>query len=403
MDGVFSVAEVVGYLRDIIDEDVVLSGLWIEGEVSNLSHSTAGHTYFTLKDAEAQLKCVMFRQAGRGQAATLKHGGQMLVHGRMGIYEAQGSIQLYVDLVQPAGVGALHRRFEELRDRLREEGLFAEERKRPIPAMPARIGLVTSAQAAALQDILRVLARRFPAVEVILAHTAVQGDEAPAQIVAAIEHLGRRGDLEVLIVARGGGSLEDLWAFNEEIVVRAIVASPIPVVTGIGHETDTTIADLAADLRAPTPSAAAAAVVPDREELLAQLLAARQELRRAMAERLMRSGAELSALKRELAMRSPERRLAQYRQVLDDTQVVLRERTLHHITLMGERLRSRHIQLKLLDPLRTLDRGFALLTDERGVIIRHAAALSADQRIDIRLSDGSVPATITGPARTPLP
>lgn len=397
MDGVFGVAEVVYYLRDIIDEDVVLSGLWIQGEVSNLSHSSAGHTYFTLKDETSQLRCVLFRNAGRGQASLLKHGTHVLTHGRIGIYEAQGSVQLYVDLVQQAGIGALHRRFEELRERLREEGLFDDGRKRPLPPLPARIGVVTSEQAAAFQDICRVLSERYPIAEVVLARTLVQGDEAPMQIASAIRRLGDRGDIDVIIVARGGGSMEDLWAFNEEVVARAIFDSPVPIVTGVGHETDTTIADFVADLRAPTPSAAAAAAVPDREELLGQVLALHGELRQTMRDQLSQQRAGIAALSRELALRSPERRMAQNRQRLDELQLVLRERVLHHIQIKGERLRSRHTQLKLLDPLRTLERGFAIVTDGEGTIVRDGAALRSGQAIRVRLRDGSVPATVSGP------
>lgn len=397
MDGVFTVGEVVRYLRDILDEDVVLSGVWVEGEVSNLSHSGAGHTYFTLKDTDCQLKCVLFRGSARGQAALVKHGGQVLAHGRVSVYETQGSVQLYVDLVQPAGIGALHRRFEALCDALREEGLFAEELKRPIPALPRRIGVVTSAQAAAFQDICRVLEERFPAVEVVLAHTLVQGEDAPAQIVAALEHLGALGDIDVVILARGGGSLEDLWAFNDEHVARAVRACPVPVVTGVGHETDTTIADFAADLRAPTPSAAAMAVVPDRQELLGQIATLEVELRRVVVERMARERAQVALLARELELRSPMRRVEQQRQVLDELALVLRERALHHIMVKGERLRSRHLQLKLLDPLRTLDRGFALVTDGEGRIVRDIAAISAGDSIGVRLRDGSFPATVSGP------
>jgi exodeoxyribonuclease VII large subunit len=272
--------------------------------------------------------------------------------------------------------------------------LFADERKRPIPAVPRRIGVVTSAQAAAFQDICRVLAERFPAVEVVLAHTLVQGDEAPAQIVAALAHLGSLGSLDVVILARGGGSLEDLWAFNNEAVARAIVACPVPVVTGVGHETDITIADFAADLRAPTPSAAAMAVVPDRQELLLQVSTLLAEIHRGIGERLNRESAAVASLGRELGLRSPSRRIAQQRQAIDDALAVMRERVMHHISMRGERLRSRHVQLKLLDPLRTLDRGFALITDGEGRIVRSISQVEAHTEIRVRLRDGSFPASV---------
>jgi exodeoxyribonuclease VII large subunit len=396
MDGVFSVGDVVRYLRDLLDEDVMLSGLWIEGEISNLSQSSSGHTYFTLKDEECQLKCVLFRGAGRAQAGLLKHGAHVLVHGRVGVYETQGTVQLYVDLVQTDGMGSLHRRFEELCDRLRAEGLFAEAHKRPLPAMPRRIGVVTSAQGAAFQDICKVIANRFPVVEIVLAPTLVQGEEAAAQIVAAILHLATIDRLDVIIVARGGGSLEDLWAFNDERVARAIVASPIPVVTGVGHETDTTIADYAADVRAPTPSGAAMLVVPDRQDLLQRISAQVDALERAMSERLRRYQATMDAAARELAIQSPSRRIAQQRQRIDDLAGLLQERVLYGIALRGERLGASHTQLKLLDPVRTLDRGYAMVTGEDGTILRAVAGLQQRDRILIRMRDGSIPAEVTG-------
>jgi exodeoxyribonuclease VII large subunit len=398
MDGVFSVGDVVRYLRDILDEDVVLSGLWIQGEVSNLSQSSSGHTYFTLKDEECQLKCVLFRGAGRAQAGVLKHGAHVLVHGRVGVYETQGTVQLYVDLVQAGGMGSLHRRFEELCDRLRAEGLFAEEHKRPLPVMPRRVGVVTSAQGAAFQDICKVIGNRFPVVEIVLAPTLVQGEEAAAQIATAILHLATIDHLDVIIVARGGGSLEDLWAFNDERVARAIVASPIPVVTGIGHETDTTIADYAADVRAPTPSGAAMLAVPDRQDLLQRIAAQIDTMERTLNERLQRYQATIKATARELEVHSPARRIAQQRQRVDDLAGLLQERVLHAIALRGERLGASHTQLKLLDPVRTLDRGYAMVTAEDGTILRAVAGLRPKDRILIRMRDGSVPAEVTGAA-----
>jgi len=403
VDGVFRVTEVVRYLGDVLAEDVILSGLWVQGEVSNLSNSAAGHTYFTLKDEECQLRCVIFRGSGTLRAAVkaLRNGDQILTHGRVGIYEVQGSVQLYVDHLQAAGVGMLHRRFEELCAKLREEGLFDEGRKRALPALPGRIGIVTSPQAAAFQDICRVLAKRFPAVEVVLAPTLVQGTEAPAQIVAAIAQLIAIGNVEIIIVARGGGSIEDLWAFNDEAVARAIAGSPIPVVTGIGHETDFTVADFAADLRAPTPSAAAAAVVPDRDALIAQISAFRDDLQRASAEYLgnLRDGLEVEH--RELRQRNPLRQTAQWRQRVDDQLAILVERFAHVVGLQRERLHGRRAELQLLHPMLSLNRGYALVTDASGIILREAARLKPGDAIQLHMRDGSATATVdqTVPAR----
>jgi len=380
----------------VLAEDVVLRGLWVQGEVSNLSHSTAGHTYFTLKDEECQLRAVAFRNSGVQKAVlnALKNGDQVLAHGRIGIYEVQGSVQLYVDHLQSSGVGILQRRFEELCAKLRAEGLFEEARKRPVPALPRRIGVVTSAQAAAFQDICRVIGERFPAVEVVLAPSLVQGVEAPQQIVAAIEHLSDRGDIDVIVVARGGGSVEDLWAFNDEAVARAIVRASVPVVTGIGHETDFTVADFVADLRAPTPTAAAVAVVPDREVLLSQIESYGGQMSSALGDRLAKARGSVGALHRELVQHSPWRSIVQWRQLLDDLVRALTERAARHVQIKRERLLSRQAELALLHPTAALERGYAIITDSTGAIVRHAARLDIGDQILIRLRDGSVAATV---------
>ncbi|RLC60253.1 MAG: exodeoxyribonuclease VII large subunit, partial [Chloroflexota bacterium] len=267
----YTVSQLTGYIRRLIEDDPELSDVWVEGEVSNFSRASSGHCYFTLKDAGSQIGCVMWRSVAKVQDYLPVGGDLVLAHGRVGVYEAGGRYQLYVDQLRPAGVGDLYRQFELLKARLEAEGLFAPERKRPLPRFPRRIGVVTSPSAAALRDILNVLGRRYPLAEVLLAPTPVQGDDAPPQIVAAIEALNGRDDVDIIIVARGGGSLEELWAFNDERVARAVAASRIPVICGVGHETDFSLADFAADVRAPTPSAAAELVAPDRAELRAQV------------------------------------------------------------------------------------------------------------------------------------
>src|SRR5512136_2978956 len=270
-----TVGALTRYIREMFEVDYRLQDVWVEGEVSVVSRPSSGHIYFTLKDAAAQIACVMWKSAAPTFGALLVHGGQILAHGKVSVYEPRGSYQLYVDRVQPQGLGDLHAQFELLKARLEAEGLFAPERKRPLPEFPHRIGLVTSPTGAVIRDICNVLARRWPLVEVVLAPTQVQGEDAPPQIVAALDALYRRDDLahivDVIIVARGGGSLEDLWAFNDERVARKIAESPVPVVSGVGHETDFTIADFVADVRAPTPSAAAELITPDRAEFEAQL------------------------------------------------------------------------------------------------------------------------------------
>ena len=252
---------------------------WVEAEISNFSRPSSGHWYFSLKDANAQVRCAMFRQRNMLCAFTARDGQKVLVRARIGLYEPRGEFQLIVEHMEDAGLGALKRQFEELRARLKAEGLFSAERKRPLPALPRRIGVITSPSGAAVRDILHVLARRFPAVAVMIYPVAVQGAQASAEIIAALELACRRAECDVLILARGGGSLEDLWAFNDERLARAIVASSIPVVSGVGHEIDFTIADFAADVRAPTPSAAAELVVPDADEWLAALRESRSAAR----------------------------------------------------------------------------------------------------------------------------
>src|SRR5881397_886782 len=260
-----TVSALARYLKDLLESNLTLTNLWVEGEISNLTRSQSGHVYFTLKDANAQIACVMFQRQYRG--APLESGAQVLAHGNVSFYEQRGNIQLIVDFVQPAGVGARQAEFERLKEKLAADGLFDEGRKRPLPAFPARIGVVTSPTGAVLQDIVHVLSRRWPLAEVVLAPTPVQGAEAPVGITEAVRQLNHIGDIDVIIIARGGGSIEELWPFNEEIVARAVYASAIPVVSGVGHETDFTIADFVADARAPTPSVAAEAVAPDWREV----------------------------------------------------------------------------------------------------------------------------------------
>ncbi|MCK4449981.1 MAG: exodeoxyribonuclease VII large subunit, partial [Anaerolineae bacterium] len=250
----YTVSQLTGHIRRLIEDDPELSDVWVEGEVSNFSRAFSGHCYFTLKDAGSQIGCVMWRSVAILQDYLPVDGDLVLAYGRVGVYEASGRYQLYVDQIRPAGVGDLYRQFELLKARLEAEGLFAPERKRPLPGFPRCIGVVTSPTAAALRDILNVLGRRYPLAEVLLAPTQVQGDAAPPQIVAALEALNTRDDVDVIIVARGGGSLEDLWAFNDERVTRAIAGSRIPVICGVGHETDFSLVGFAADVRAPTPS-----------------------------------------------------------------------------------------------------------------------------------------------------
>src|SRR5712692_6923364 len=284
---ILSVAQVSRYLKEVLETDDILQDIWVQGEISGCKTYSSGHCYFTLKDAEAQLACVFFKQARlRSSAPDLRDGMAIAANGRISLYERDGKLQLYVEYVEPLGDGALFLRFEQLKARLEAEGLFDAERKRPLPPQPAVIGIVTSPQAAALRDMLRVLQTRYPLARVILSPTLVQGAEAPAAIAAALDLLNEHGEADVIILGRGGGSLEELWAFNEEIVARAIARSRIPIVSGIGHEVDFTIADFVADHRASTPTAAATAAVPNIADWHADILSMQRTLTECIQNRL---------------------------------------------------------------------------------------------------------------------
>src|SRR5512133_2064402 len=300
-----TVSDISRYLRELMDSDEILRDVWIRGEISNLSRPTSGHIYFTLKDPTSALKCVIWKMNAARLPLMLQSGMAIEAHGAISIYERDGQYQLYVDAVRMSGEGALYQEFMRLKARLEAEGLFDSSRKRALPAMPQRIGIVTSPTGAALQDMLNTLRRRYPLAEVLLAAAPVQGDEAPPALVKAIQRLNALGNVDVIILARGGGSLEDLWAFNDERVVRAVVASAAPVVTGVGHETDFTLSDFASDLRAPTPTAAAELSTPDRAELFEGLSALSSRLSYALQAVASQSAVDLMDLKHRLDNLSP--------------------------------------------------------------------------------------------------
>ena len=386
----YTVSDLTRYIREMFEADYRLQDVWVQGEVSNLGRPASGHMYFSLKDAGAQIRCVMWRAAVAQQAALPQDGDAIVVHGRLGVYEVQGSYQLYVDTIQPAGgVGALYRQFELLKARLQAEGLFDPDRKRPLPEVPHRIGIVTSPTGAALRDMLNVLSRRWPLLEVILAPTQVQGDEAPPQIVAALKRLYVRSDVDAIIVARGGGSIEDLWAFNDERVARAIFAAPVPVISGVGHETDFTIADFVADVRAPTPSAAAELISPNREDYLLTIDAHAARLNEVMAARLREARSALEANVRALQHLSPQARLANIRQRLQDLTESLTFVLTHRIELWRERMDGASARLNALSPLAVLARGYAVVRRETtGQIVRSVKQVKAGDRLSVRVSDG---------------
>jgi exodeoxyribonuclease VII large subunit len=437
---VYSVSRLNREVRVLLERG--FGSLWLEAEISNLAKPSSGHWYFSLKDATAQVRCCMFRQRNMLCVFAARDGQKVLVRARIGLYEPRGEYQLVIDHMEDAGLGALKRQFEELSAKLAAEGLFAPERKRSLPALPKRIGVITSPSGAAIRDILHVLARRFAAVPVLIYPVAVQGAAAAAEIVAAVRSAGRRAECDVLILARGGGSLEDLWAFNDEALARAIVASPIPIVSGVGHEIDVTIADFAADVRAPTPSAAAELAVPDGEEWLASLARLARRLQRGLLRRVEAQRERLRWLIGRAALVSPSARLSQQTQRLDDLEQRL-SRALRQIladrgSLLGERrsrlwqlspvaqLRStaaRHAALfarlraaalarlhlererlsplvrtlNAVSPLATLERGYAIVSREGGGILLDARDAPPGTIIEARLAVGKLRAKVEGP------
>jgi exodeoxyribonuclease VII large subunit len=436
---IYSVSRLNREVRVLLERG--FGSLWLEAEISNFARPSSGHWYFSLKDAGAQVRCCMFRQRNMLLGFAPRDGQKVLVRARIGLYEPRGEYQLVIDHMEDAGLGALKRQFDELAAKLAAEGLFAPERKRPLPALPKRIGVITSPSGAAIHDILHVLARRFAAIPVLLYPVAVQGAAAAAEIVAALKLAGRRAECDVLILARGGGSLEDLWAFNDEALARAIGACPIPVVSGIGHEIDFTIADFAADVRAATPSAAAEIVAPDAEEWAASLRRLRERLQRALRQGIDTHRERLRWLIGRAELVNPEARLAQQGQRLDELEqrasralrqiladrrsalglsvsrlwqlspaarlqgtaarhaalfARLRAAGLQQLNRARERLAPLVRTLNAVSPLATLDRGYAIVSLEGGAILRDAKDATAGTIIEARLSQGRIRAKVEG-------
>jgi len=411
--------------------------IWIEGELSNLAQPGSGHWYFSLKDDSAQVRCAMFRNRNQRVKMPLANGKQVLVRARVSLYEGRGEFQLIVEHMEDAGAGALQRAFEVLKQKLSDEGLFDPQRKRKLPELPTRLAIITSPTGAAVRDILTVLGRRPPSIEVCILPVAVQGEEAAPGIVRALAIAQKDGNFDAIVLARGGGSMEDLWAFNEEVVARAIAASSITVISAVGHETDFTIADFVADARAPTPSAAAEMLSPDRRELLLNLQASETKLLRALSARLNLAAAELASLRR--ALRHPGERLREQAQRIDHFELRLRRgiqqqlaerrhlravnnshlrrlspgprlQHLHlslahlikryrrasrsQLELSGQRLALLSGKLHSLSPLATLQRGYAIVTDNKERVVTSAAAVQTGDRLTTRLAQGRIHSTV---------
>ena len=370
----------------------MLQDFWVNGEVANLARPGSGHSYFSVRDGSATMRCVMFRNS-RG-ANYLENGAAIILHGRVSIYEQRGDLQIIADIAQPEGVGELQLKLEQLKLELEQQGLFDESRKRGLPRFPKKVAVVTSPSGSVWHDIQNVVRRRYPLVELAIAPAPVQGEDAAPAIAEALQAAGNEQGVDVVIVARGGGSLEDLWAFNEEAVARAIFACPVPVVSAVGHETDHTIADLVADLRAPTPSAAAELVVPDSAELIAFAIASAQSMDASIS-RQVTSGIETAQqLGRRLNNSLPD--LDTLRLRIDDRLRIARQMLAHMLSLNGERVDGLMLRLEALSPRDTLRRGYAIVqrNDDGSVVSRHTQAEVGDA-LDITLTNGAIQAQVT--------
>ncbi len=434
---IWSVSELTARIRDTLAAQ--FSNLWVEGEVSNYRPAQSGHLYFTLKDEKAQVRCVCFRN----QAIRLKFrpedGLKLIVRGSIGVYEPRGEYQIYVEHIEPAGLGALQLAFEQLKKRLESEGLFDESRKKPLPLLPSRIGVVTSPRGAAVRDIIRILRRRFPGLHLLVYPVRVQGEGAAEDIVGALEFFNRKRPVDVILLARGGGSIEDLWAFNEEAVARAIAACKIPIVTGVGHESDFTIADFVADVRASTPSAAAEIVVRSRQEFDRHLKELEHKISQQMRYILLEWRHALKELATHMGFRRLEELLRRHRQQTDELALRLGtalqarlERLRRRYTIAGTRIASfdlrariRTLGLRLLQrsaelgvrmerllvgkvqrlerlrlqleersPLRVLERGYAICTDAAGNLVRAATQVAIGSEVNVQLARGRLGAEV---------
>ena len=384
--------QVVRYLKELLAHDQVLADLWVGGEVSNLTAASSGHLYFTLKDQGGQLRCVFFRSQNMSQRALVANGASLIAHGAITVYETRGDLQLLIDFVQPAGVGAQQAEFERRKARFEAEGLFDPARKRALPRFPRRIGVVTSARGAAIHDIQTVLVRRWPLATIVFRPAIVQGDEAATSVAEAVRDIAPLGAgpdrwPDVLIVGRGGGANDDLSAFNEEPVVRAIFGCPIPVVSAVGHETDVTLADLVADVRAPTPSAAAEMVAPDRLDIARQIdaLRARQDVRVMRALAAARESIERAT--QHMTRRLPD--IAPLHRGIATHADALRHHLLRTTSEARERIAGSVHRLHALSPTATLDRGYALVSRNDGAPVSRAAEVTPGDAIEVRWSDGS--------------
>lgn len=394
---ILSVSEVNKYIKDLISRDIVLSGLWVKGEISNFKNHHSGHLYFTLKDEKGVLKCVMFRSNASALRFAPENGMKVQIRGYISVFERDGQYQLYAEEMEPDGIGALYAAFEQLKAKLQNEGLFDEKRKRSLPFIPSSIGVVTSSTGAVIRDIINVLSRRFYNVNLKLYPVQVQGEQAAGQIAAAIRRLNELANVDVIIVARGGGSLEELWAFNEEVVARSIYESRIPVISAVGHETDFTISDFVADVRAPTPSAAAELVMPERTVLENRLDSLKMRLRNAISKKTSMERMTLKRLMESTAFRQPYNKIYQERILLDVQRRYL-EKSLTALKAEAEnRLSTLAARLDTLSPLNSLARGYSIARSEKDhTLVKSIKSVSVGDKLEVIVTDGLLKCAVEG-------
>ncbi len=387
---IFSVTEITNKLSRIIEQQPQLQNVWVRGQISNLSRPASGHIYFTLKDGKSNIKGVLWRSSASRLKFLPRDGDEVLVQGGISIYAASSNYQIIVNDIEPIGVGALQRAFEELKLKLSDEGLFDSDHKKPLPKFPKKVGVITSETGAAIQDINQQLQKRYPLVELLLYPTLVQGDRAATQIAHAIRSMNTRTDIDVLIVGRGGGSIEDLWAFNEEIVARAIFNSEIPIVSAVGHETDFTISDMVADHRSPTPSAAVEHVVPDRLELLVHLNGVKNRLNELMIRRFTTQHAEIDVLESGLSPSKRHDTINQLSQTIDGLEAAYKKAVNDKLDVGNNRLQSLAARLDGLSPLATLKRGYSISRLSSGEVVTSSQQVNIGEKLDVQLSKGSL-------------
>ena len=384
---VYTVSELTKYIRVIVEES--FPGIWVEGEISNFVHHSSGHIYFSLRDAGATLKCAFFKYANQKLKFKPKDGMKVIALGSVSVYEPRGDYQLIVEDLEPKGIGALQLQFQQLKEKLEKEGLFDPKYKVPLPFLPTRIGVVTSPTGAAIQDILNIVRRRFANIEIIINPVKVQGADAKDEIAAAIKQFNELNNIDVMIVGRGGGSLEDLWPFNEEVVARAIFASKIPVISAVGHEVDYTISDFVADFRAPTPSAAAELVIPRKEDLINLIGTALERLNNAIYGKLDALKKRLDNLTESYILRQPLNYVIQMQQRIDDLRKDMSVSIEHMIDMSGEKFSRITSKLEALSPISILNRGYSITTKlPEGVIIKEALSLKPGDYIETKLGRG---------------